>query len=94
MVAVVVIVSNSFSLSNIIPNKSYAATPHASGSAGAIISGRRSPLIRFTAKCAGRVRRSGVRLTLDTGSNIASTTLGKWNVIASGSDAVTKSAAW
>jgi hypothetical protein len=93
MVVVALTVSKFFSLPDIIPNNWFAAKPSASGDAAENITGRSSPPIRSTGKSAGRVRRSGVRLTLDTGSNIARSILGKWNGIASGSTVATKSAA-
>jgi hypothetical protein len=93
VIAAVFIVSKSFNLPPIIPSNSFAASLSASGNAGAIITGARSIPTHFTGRSAGRVRRSGARLTLAIGSNTARTTLGKWNVIASGSNAVTKSAA-
>ncbi|HTT24383.1 MAG TPA: hypothetical protein VMG82_36000 [Candidatus Sulfotelmatobacter sp.] len=93
MIAAVLIVSKSFSLPPIIPNNSSAASLGASGNAGAIITGSSSLPTPFTGRSAGRVRTSGARPTLAIGNNTARTTLSKWNVIASGSNAVTKSAA-
>jgi hypothetical protein len=93
VIAAVFIVSKSFSLPHIIPNNSFAASRSASGDAGAIITGTRSLPTHFTGKSAGRVRTNGARLTRAIGSNTARNTLSKWNVIASGNTAVTKSAA-
>ena len=93
MIAAVFVVSKSFSLPHIIPNNSFAASLSASGNASAIITGARSLPTHFTGRSAGRVRISGARLTLAIGSNTGRTTLSKWNAIASGSNAVTKSAA-
>ncbi len=93
MIAAVFIVSKSFNLPPIIPSNSFAASLSASGNAGAIITGARLLPTHFTSRSAGRVRRSGARLTLAIGSDTARTTLSKWNAIASGSNAVTKSAA-
>jgi hypothetical protein len=93
VIAVVFIVSKSFSLPHIIPSNSFAVGLSASGNAGAIITGAKSLPTPFTARSAGRVRTSGERLTLAIGSNTARTTLSKWNVIAGGSNAGTKSAA-
>ena len=92
MIAVALIVSKSFSLPPIIPINSFAASLSASGSAGAIITGAWSLPTHFTGRSAGRVRRSSVKLTLIIGSSTAWTAFSKWNVIASGSNAVTKSA--
>jgi hypothetical protein len=93
VIAAVFIVSKSFSLPHIIPSNSFAASLSVSGNAGAIITGARSLPAHFTGRSAGRVRTSGARPTLAIGSNTARTTLGKWNGIAGGSNAVTKSAA-
>jgi hypothetical protein len=92
VIAAVFIVSKSFSLHPIIPSNLFAARLGASGNAGAIITGTKSLPTHSTGRSAGRVRTSGARLTLVIGSNTAWTTLSKWNVIASGSNAVTKSA--
>jgi hypothetical protein len=89
VITVVFIASKSFSLPPIIPSNSFAASRSASGNAGAIITGTWSLPTHFTGRSAGRVRTSGARLTLVIGSNTAWTTLSKWNVIASGSNAVT-----
>jgi hypothetical protein len=92
VIAAVFIVSESFSLPPIISNNSFAASLSANGSAGAIITGTTSLPTHFTGRSAGRVRTSGARLTRAIGSNTARTTLNKWDAIAGGSNAVTKSA--
>jgi hypothetical protein len=86
--------SKFFSLPAIIRNKSFAVSLSASGNADAIISARKSLPIRCTGKSRWKVHRSGAGRTPATESNIASTTLSRPHAIASGSNAVTKSAAW
>ena len=93
MIAAVFIVGKSFSLPHTIPNNLFAAGRSANGNAGAIITGTKLLPTHFTGRSAGRVRRSGVRITPDTGSDIASSTLSRSNVIAGGSNVVTKRAA-
>jgi len=93
VIAVVGTVSKSFSLPVLIRSKPFVVSPRASGNAGAIISARKSLPIRCTGKWRWTVHRSGAGRTPATGSNIASTILSRPNAIASGSNAVTKSAA-
>jgi hypothetical protein len=69
VIAVVFIVSKSFSLPLIIPSNSFAGSRSASGNAGAIITGTTSLPTPFTGRSAGKVGISGAKLTLATGSN-------------------------
>ena len=92
MVVVALTASTFFSLPDIIRSNSSAASPRASGDAAEIITGTSSVPIRFNDRSARRVRGSGARLTLAIGSDIGRTTLSNGNVIASGSNAVIKSA--
>jgi hypothetical protein len=94
VIAVALTVSKFFSLPLIIRNKSFAVSLPVSGNAAAIISARKSLPIRCTGKSRWTVHRSGAERTPATGSNIASTILRRPHAIASGSNAVTKSAAW
>ena len=89
-----VTVSKLFSLTLIILNNGFAASPHARANAAAIIIGRRSLPIRCTSRCAWRVRGSGARRTRTIGRNIARTTLSRWNEIAGNSACGTKSGGW
>jgi len=94
LIAVALTASKPFSLPDIIHNKSFAASPRANDNAAGIISARKSLPIRFTGRSLWTVHGSGERRTRTTGGNIANTTLSRSNVIASGSNAVTKSAAY
>ena len=93
MIAAVFIVSKSFSPPPCHPQQLVCSQPECQRHRRRIITGTKSLPTHFTGRSAGRVRMSGARPTLAIGSNTARTTLGKRNAIASGSNAVTRSAA-
>lgn len=93
MIAVAVTVIKFFSLSFFIPNNSFAASRHVSGSVGAIIAGTSSALTLSTLKPFATVARSGAPPTRVIKNSTGTLILKPPCVIANSSRFVTSAAA-